>query len=242
MSDFNITDRYVQQIKNVNNVINVGGLGDSFPLLSRIPKVGADLLQSVNLTDFPEAKEQGQTGGVLDIAETSYKILTPRGFGFGINLADAGNLTADGIQDALQTVRDALYQTIESHLIWGGTHNTLTNSSIVGAIKKNESADKFSQSGDDILFVKENDFTPVVNGVTKIETVSFKRYNNVPGKIYDKILINPYKGILAGDLVPEFKVTKDVRYNKVQVYGTVLVCGGFLKDGAIKTWKTAVGG
>ena len=40
-------------------MINVGGLGDSFPLLSRIPKVGADLLQSVNLTGFPEAKEQG---------------------------------------------------------------------------------------------------------------------------------------------------------------------------------------
>lgn len=234
MADFNITDRYAQQIKNVTST---EGLGDLFPLLSRIPKVGADLLQSVDLTGFPEAKEQGQTGSVLDVNETSYKILTPRGFGFGINLSDSGNLTADGVQSALQTVRDTLYQTIESHLIWGGVHSSIATSSIIGAVKQKASADKFSQSGDDILFVKENDFTPVVDGVTKVETLSFKHYNDGSGNTFDKILINPYKGILAGDLTPQFKVTKDVRYNKVQVYGTILVCGGFLKDGAIKVWK-----
>lgn len=234
MADFNITDRYAQQIKNVTST---EGLGDLFPLLSRIPKVGADLLQSVDLTGFPEAKEQGQTGSVLDVTETSYKILTPRGFGFGINLSDSGNLTADGVQSALQTVRDTLYQTIETHLIWGGVHSSIATSSIIGAVKQKASADKFSQSGDDVLFVKENDFTPVVNGVTKIETLSFKHYNDGGGNTFDKVLINPYKGILAGDLVPEFNVTKDVRHNKVQVYGTITVCGGFLKDGAIKVWK-----
>ncbi|MFK5173283.1 hypothetical protein ACI3QN_12280, partial [Propionibacterium freudenreichii] len=101
MAEFNITDRYVQQIENV---INGGDIGDSFPLLSRIPKVGADLLQSVNLTGFPEAKEQGQTDSVLNVNEETYKILTPRGFGFGINLSDSGNLTADGVQSALNTV------------------------------------------------------------------------------------------------------------------------------------------
>lgn len=234
MADFNITDRYAQQIKNVTST---EGLGDLFPLLSRIPKVGADLLQSVDLTGFPEAKEQGQTGSVLDVTETSYKILTPRGFGFGINLSDSGNLTADGVQSALQTVRDTLYQTIETHLIWGGVHSSIATSSIIGAVKHKASANKFSQSGDDILFVKENDFTPVVDGVTKIETLSFKHYNDGGDNIFDKVLINPYKGILAGDLVPEFNVTKDVRHNKVQVYGTITVCGGFLKDGAIKVWK-----
>ena len=234
MADFNITDRYAQQIKNVTST---EGLGDLFPLLSRIPKVGADLLQSVDLTGFPEAKEQGQTGSVLDVTETSYKILTPRGFGFGINLSDSGNLTADGVQSALQTVRDTLYQTIESHLIWGGVHSSIATSSIIGAVKQKASADKFSQSGDDVLLVKENDFAPVVNGVTKIETLSFKHYNDGGDNIFDKVLINPYKGILAGDLVPEFNVTKDVRHNKVQVYGTITVCGGFLKDGAIKVWK-----
>lgn len=238
MADFNITDRYTQQIKNVTNI---EGLGDLFPLLSRIPKVGADLLQSVNLTGFPEAKEQGQTGSVLDVNETSYKILAPRGFGFGINLSDSGNLTADGIQGSLQTVRDTLYQTIESHLIWGGVHTSISTSSIVGAIKHKASANKFSQSGDDILFVKENDFTPVVNGVTKVETLSFKHYNTEVGNVFDKILVNPYKGILAGDLTPQFKVTKDVRHNKVQVYGTITVCGGFLKDGAIKVFEVAGG-
>lgn len=234
MADFNITDRYAQQIKNVTST---EGLGDLFPLLSRIPKVGADLLQQVNLEGFPLAKEQGQTDSVLSVNETSYKILTPRGFGFGINLSDSGNLTADGVQSALQTVRDTLFQTIESHLIWGGVHSSIATSSIVGAVKQKASSDKFSQSGDDILFVKENDFTPVVNGVIKIETLSFKHYNNGSGNTFDKVLINPYKGVLAGDLVPEFKVTKDVRHNKVQVYGTVLVCGGFLKDGAIKVWE-----
>ena len=234
MADFNITDRYAQQIKNVTST---EGLGDLFPLLSRIPKVGADLLQSVDLTGFPEAKEQGQTGSVLDVTETSYKILTPRGFGFGINLSDSGNLTADGVQSALQTVRDTLYQTIETHLIWGGVHSSIATSSIIGAVKQKASANKFSQSGDDILFVKENDFTPVVDGVTKIETLSFKHYNDGGDNIFDKVLINPYKGVLAGDLVPEFNVTKDVRHNKVQIYGTITVCGGFLKDGAIKVWK-----
>lgn len=234
MAEFNITDRYAQQIENVTNG---GEIGNKFPLLSRIPKVGADLLQSVDLTGFPEAKEQGQTGSVLGVNETSYKILTPRGFGFGINLSDSGNLTADGVQSALNTVRDTLYQTIESHLIWGGVHSSIASSSIVGAVKQKASADKFSQSGDDVLFVKENDFTPVVNGVTKIETLSFKHYNNGSDNTFDKVLINPYKGILAGDLVPEFKVTKDVRHNKVQVYGTITVCGGFLNDGAIKVWK-----
>lgn len=238
MAEFNITDRYAQQIENV---INGGGISDSFPLLSRIPKVGADLLQSVNLTGFPEAKEQGQSDSVLNVNETSYKILTPRGFGFGVNLSDSGNLTAHGVQSALNTVLYTLYQTIESHLIWGGVHSSIASSSIVGAVKQKASANKFSQSGDDILFVKENDFTPVVNGVTKIETLSFKHFNNGSGNTFDKVLINPYKGILAGDLVPEFKVTKDVRHNKVQVYGTVLVCGGFLKDGAIKVYET-VGG
>lgn len=238
MADFNITDRYLQQVKNVTNT---EGLGDLFPLLSRIPKVGADLLQSVDLTGFPEAKEQGQTNSTLTISEQSYKILTPRGFGFGINLADAGNLTADGVQGALQTVRDTLFQTIEAHLIWGGVHSSIATSSIVGAVKQKAGSDKFSQSGDDILFVKENDFTPVVNGVTKIETLSFKHYNTEVGNTFDKILINPYKGILVGDLTPQFKVTKDVRRNNVQVYGTVCVCGGFLKNGAIKVWEVTGG-
>lgn len=239
MAEFNITDRYAQQIENV---INGGNIGESFPLLSRIPKVGADLLQSVNLGGFPLAKEQGQSGSVLSVGETTYKILTPRGFGFGINLADAGNLTANGVQSALNAVRDTLYQTIESHLIWGGVHSSISSSSIVGAIKHKGSASDFSQSGDDILLVKENDFTPAVDGVKKVETLSFKYFNNGSGNTFDKVLINPYKGILAGDLVPEFNVTKDIQSNNVQVYGTICVCGGFLKRGAVKVWETVVGG
>lgn len=239
MAEFNITDRYAQQIKNV---INGGNIGDTFPLLSRIPKVGADLLQQVNLGGFPLAKEQGQPGSVIAVGETTYKIFTPRGFGFGINLADAGNLTADGIQNAMESVRDVLYQTIESHLIWGGTHSSIVNSSIIGAIKHKSSSSDFSQSGDDVLFVKENDFKPVVDGVTKVETISFKYFNTEPSRTYDKILINPYKGILAGDLTPQFNVTKDVQFNNVQVYGTITVCGGFLERGAIKVWETVAGG
>ncbi len=234
MADFNITDRYAQQIENVTKT---EGLGNLFPLLSRIPKIGADLLQTVELTGFPEAKELGGTSSTLEIKEDSYKTLTPQGFGFGINLSDAGHLTADGVQNALNIVRDTLYQTIESHLIWGGVHTSMTTSSITGAVKQKASSAKFSQSGDDLLFVKENDFVPVVNGVTKIETLSFKHYNTN----FDKVLINPYKGILVGDLVPEFKVVKDVRRNKVQVYGTITACGGFFADGAIKVYET-VGG
>lgn len=239
MAEFNITDRYAQQIKNV---INGGNIGDTFPLLSRIPKVGADLLQQVNLGGFPLAKEQGQSGSVIAVGETTYKIFTPRGFGFGINLADAGNLTADGIQNAMESVRDVLYQTIESHLIWGGTHSSIVNSSIIGAIKHKSGSSDFSQSGDDVLFVKENDFKPVVDGVTKVETISFKYFNTEPSRTYDKVLINPYKGILAGDLTPQFNVTKDVQFNNVQVYGTITVCGGFLERGAIKVWETVAGG
>ena len=141
----------------------------------------------------------------------------------------------------MNTVLYTLYQTIESHLIWGGVHSSIASSSIVGAVKQKASADKFSQSGDDVLFVKENDFTPVVDGITKVETLSFKYFNTEPTRTYDKILINPYKGILAGDLTPQFEVKKDVRRNNVQVYGTITVCGGFLERGAVKTWET-VGG
>lgn len=238
MADFNITDRYAQQIKNVTIA---EGLGDLFPLLSRIPKSGADLLQTVDLLEFPEAKEQGQPNDTADIDEESYNILTPRGFGFGISLSDAGNLNADGVQTALQTVRDTIYQTIESHLIWGRVHSSIAKSSIRGAVTKRNTANLFSQSGDDILFVQENDFQPVVSGITKIETLSFKHYNTEGMNEFEKILINPYKGILVGDLTPEFKITKDVRSNHVEVYGTVSVAGGFLKDGAIKVWEVKGG-
>lgn len=236
MADFNITDRYNQQIKNVINTVKVEGLGDLFPLLSRVPKVNADLLQSVELTGLPLAKEQGRSNSVLEIKEDSYKTLVPSGFGFGITLSDAGSLTADGVQNALKIVRDTLYQTIETHLIWGNVHPWLTNSSITGAVIQKGSSKKFSQSGDDILFVKENDFAPVVNGVTKIETLSFKYYDTEVGNTFDKVVINPYKGILIGDLTPQFEITKDVRLNKVQVYGTITACGGFLNEGAIKVY------
>ena len=236
MADFNITDRYDQQIKNVINTVKVEGLSDLFPLLSRIPKVDADLLQTVDLTGLPLAKEQGRSNSVLEIKEDSYKTLVPSGFGFGITLSDAGRLTADGVQNALQIVRDTLYQTIETYLIWGNVHSWLTNSSITGAVMQKGSSKKFSQSGDDILFVKENDFTPVVNGVTKIETLSFKYYDTEVGNTFDKVLVNPYKGILIGDLTPQFEITKDVRFNKIQVYGTVTACGGFLNEGAIKVY------
>lgn len=234
MAGFNITDRYAQQIKNVTIT---EGLGDLFPLLSRIPKSGADLLQTVDLLQFPEAKEQGQPNDTLEVDEESYNILTPRGFGFGIMLSDAGNLNADGIQSALTTVRDTIYQTLEAHLIWGRVHSSIARSSIRGAVTRRNTADKFSQSGDDLLLVQENDFQPVVSGINKFELLSFKHYNNEGINTFDKILINPYKGILVGDLTPEFKITKDVRSNHVEVYGTVSVAGGFLKDGAVKVWE-----
>ncbi|MFK5173347.1 hypothetical protein ACI3QN_12610, partial [Propionibacterium freudenreichii] len=85
----------------------------------------------------------------------------------------------------MESVRDVLYQTIESHLIWGGTHSSIVNSSIIGAIKHKSSASDFSQSGNDVLFVKENDFTPVVDGITKAETISFKYFNTEPTRTYD---------------------------------------------------------
>lgn len=238
MSDFNITDRYVQQIKNVTYN---EGLGNLFPLLSRIPKSNADLLQAVDLKGFPEAKLQGLPNDTLEIDEQTYNTLTIQGFGFGISLNDAGNLTASGVQSALEIVRDTLYQTIEAHLIWGRAHSSMAKSPIRGAVNKANTQEKFSQSGDDILFVKENDFQPVVQGITKIETLSFKHYDTEGQNNFDKILINPYKGILLGDLNPEFKVTKNIRGNKVEVYGTVSVCGGFFNDGCIKVYDV-VGG
>lgn len=233
MADFNITDRYAQQIKNVTTT---EGLGDLFPLLSRIPKSGADLLQTVELQGFPIAKEQGQANDTLEVDEQTYKILTPQGFGFAISLNDAGNLTADGVQNALSIVRDTIYQTIEMHLLWGRVHSSIAKSAIRGAVLKKTSSDKFSQSGDDILFVQENDFQPVASGITKLETLSFKHFNTEGENEFKQILVNPYKGILIGDLTPEFKVTKNIKGNKVEVYGTVSVAGGFFTDGAIKTY------
>lgn len=233
MADFNITDRYAQQIKNV---LGNEGLGDEFPLLSRIPKSSADILQIADLQGLPIAKMQGQPNMTQEVDENTYKILTPQGFGFGIELNDAGNLTADGVQSAIKTVRDTLYQTIEAHLIWGRVHSSIVKSPIRGAVMKKNTELKFSQSGDDVLFVLENDFTPVVNGITKIETLSFKYYNTEGENEFEKILINPYKGILVGDLTPEFKITKNVRGNDVVVFGTVSVCGGFFTDGCIRVY------
>nr|DAO42024.1 MAG TPA: hypothetical protein [Caudoviricetes sp.] len=238
MADFNITDRYAQQIKNVTYT---EGLGNQFPLLSRIPKSGADLLQTVELQGLPVAKLEGEPNDTLEIDDQTYNTLTVNGFGFGISLNDAGNLTADGIQNALTIVRDTLYETIEAHLIWGRVHSSMAKSPIRGALVKANTQDKFSQSGDDILFVKENDFQPVVSGITKIETLSFKQYDNEGQNEFEKILINPYKGILLGDLNPEFKVTKNIRGNKVEVYGTVSVAGGFFNAGSVKVYPVQGG-
>lgn len=234
MADFNITDRYAQQIENVT--INEG-LDSLFPLLSRIPKSSGDVLQTVDLLGYPEAKLQGEPNEVLEVDEDSYETLTIQGFGFGVELRNAGNLTAGGIQNALITVRNTLWQTLEAHLIWGRVHSSMAKSHIRGAVIKRNTADKFTQSGKDILFVEENDFAPVVDGITKIETQSFKHYNTEGINEFDKILINPEKGILLGDLTPQFKITQDLRSNIVVVYGTISVAGGFFNDGAIKVYE-----
>lgn len=233
MADFNITDRYSQQIEAVQGN---EGLDSLFPLLSRIPKSSGDVLQMVDLQGFPLAKVQGEADMTLEVDEQTYKTLTIQGFGFGIELRNAGNLTAGGVQNALETVRNTLYETIEAHLLWGRVHSSIAKSEIRGAVLKKNSADKFSQSGNDILFVQENDFAPVVDGITKIETLAFKHFNTEGENEFTQILVNPYKGILLGDLTPQFKITQDLRSNTVVVFGTVSVAGGFFTDGAIKTY------
>lgn len=234
MADFNITDRYSQQIETVQGN---EGLDDLFPLLSRIPKSSGDVLQISDLQGYPVAKMQGEPDMVLEIDEQSYKTLTIQGFGFGVELRNAGNLTAGGIQNALQTVKNTLYETLEAHLLWGGVHSSFKESEIQGAVLKKGSADKFSQSGNDILYVQDNDFAPVVDGITKIETQAFKHYNTEGENEFTQILVNPYKGILLGDLTPQFKITQDLRSNIVVVFGTISVAGGFFTDGAIKTYS-----
>lgn len=233
MADFNITDRYAQQIKNVTST---EGLGNLFPLLARIPKSGADLLQTAELQGVPIAKLQGQPNQTQEIDEQSFKILTPQGFGFGVEIQDAGNLTASGVESALETVRNTLWQTVEAHLIWGRVHSSIAKSPIRGAVLKQNSSNLFTQSGDDVLFVQDNNLESVADGITKYETQSFKYYNTEGQNVFKKILINPRKGILVGNLEPEFKITKNIRGNNVVVFGTVSVCGGFLTDGAIKTF------
>lgn len=233
MADFNVTDRYEQQIKNVTGN---EGLDSLFPLLSRIPKSDADVLQMVDIQGFPEAKLQGLPNSVLEVDESTYKTITKQGFSFGLQLRNAGNLTKSGMENALVTVRNAIYQTIEAHLIWGRVHSSMAKSPIRGAVMKKSSSDKFTQSGDDVLFVQANDFTPVDKGITKIETQTFKHYNTEGDNEFDHIIINPYKGILVGDLTPQYKITMDLQSNAVVIYGTVAVAGGFFTDGVIKTF------
>lgn len=233
MAQFNITDRYAQQIKNVTQT---EGAQEQFPLLSRIPKSSADVLQVVDLLGVPLAKVQGQPNDTLEVDEQSYKTSTIKGFSFAVMLNDAGNLNYSGVQNALQIVRDTLYQTIELHLIWGQVHSTIAKSPILGAVAKASTQNLFSQSGDDVLLVQDNNLESVADGITKAEILSFKRCNNEGINTFDKVLINPYKGVLIGDLTPEFKITKDVRSNHVEVFGTVSVTGGFYQDGAIKVW------
>ena len=85
----------------------------------------------------------------------------------------------------------------------------------------------YVQGANDIMFVKNNDFVQL--SVPVFQTDHFDAEDT-----FDKIVINPDTAILIGSLVPEFVITKQANTNKVRVYGTLTVEGGFFGTGVVK--------
>ena len=77
------------------------------------------------------------------------------------------------------------------------------------------------------MFVKDNDFVQL--SIPVFQTDHFDT-----GDTFNKIVINPDTALLIGSLVPEFVITKQANTNKVRVYGTLTVEGGFFGTGVVK--------
>lgn len=128
-----------------------------------------------------------------------------------IDFSHGADLTEGAIAEAVRLITYNIYRQVEKELF--DLAKVVTG--------------EYVQGINDIMFVKDNDFVPL--SVPVFETDHFET-----GDTFDKIVINPDTALLIGSLVPEFVITKQANTNKVRVYGTLTVEGGFFGTGVVK--------
>lgn len=226
MADFNITDRYQDTIVSIQESEGL----DNFPLLSRVQTLDADILQEYHVLGGQDADPNSENNAIVTSANIK-NLTIPRGFHYSLEFDDAGQLAQSTLTEAIKEVRNTILYTLEGHLIWGGVANSLAfDSHILGAMKDGLESSKYSQGVNDIIFTVNNDFT--TRTLPRFETSSFKVFKGTAGG--NEVAINPTHCLLIGEKEPNIVVKKDVRKNKVKIYGSLSVAGGFFRKGAVK--------
>lgn len=128
-----------------------------------------------------------------------------------IDFSHGADLTEGAISEAIRLIAYNIYKQVEKELF--DLAKVVTGDYVQGA--------------NDIMFVKDNDFVQL--SIPVFQTDHFDT-----GDTFNKIVINPDTALLIGSLVPEFVITKQANTNKVRVYGTLTVEGGFFGTGAVK--------
>nr|DAL35435.1 MAG TPA_asm: hypothetical protein [Caudoviricetes sp.] len=193
MADFNITDRYQETITSVIK----GEDFNAFPLLARVKVQDANVLQSFQVVDKQAVNFETE---VINGGLTSE-----------VTFDDAGDITVQAIQQAVQHVTRDLYKQVEKGLV--DKAKTFTG--------------KYVQGVNDIMLTKDNDFVALAIPVFEVDYFA-------ESDDFKSIVINPDTALLIGSLTPEIVIKKDVRKNKVKVFGTLSVAGGWFGNGVVK--------
>lgn len=193
MADFNITDRYQETITSVIK----GEDFNAFPLLARVKVQDANVLQSFQVVDKQAVNFETE---VINGGLTSE-----------VTFDDAGDITVQAIQQAVQHVTRDLYKQVEKDLV--NKAKAITGDYVQGI--------------NDIMLTKDNDFVALAIPVFEVDYFA-------ESDDFKSLVINPDTALLIGSLTPEIVIKKDVRKNKVKVFGTLSVAGGWFGNGVVK--------
>ena len=193
MADFNITDRYQETITSVIK----GEDFNAFPLLARVKVQDANVLQSFQVVDKQAVNFETE---VINGGLTSE-----------VTFDDAGDITVQAIQQAVQHVTRDLYKQVEKSLV----------------DKAKAITGDYVQGINDIMLTKDNDFVALAIPVFEVDYFA-------ESDDFKSLVINPDTALLIGSLTPEIVIKKDVRKNKVKVFGTLSVAGGWFGNGVVK--------
>lgn len=193
MADFNITDRYQETITSVIK----GEDFNTFPLLARVKVQDANVLQSFQVVDKQAVNFETE---VINGGLTSE-----------VTFDDAGDITVQAIQQAVQHVTRDLYKQVEKDLV--NKAKAITGDYVQGI--------------NDIMLTKDNDFVALAIPVFEVDYFA-------ESDDFKSLVINPDTALLIGSLTPEIVIKKDVRKNKVKVFGTLSVAGGWFGNGVVK--------
>lgn len=193
MADFNITDRYQETITSVIK----GEDFNAFPLLARVKVQDANVLQSFQVVDKQAVNFETE---VINGGLTSE-----------VTFDDAGDITVQAIQQAVQHVTRDLYKQVEKDLI--NKAKAITGDYVQGI--------------NDIMLTKDNDFVALAIPVFEVDYFA-------ESDDFKSLVINPDTALLIGSLTPEIVIKKDVRKNKVKVFGTLSIAGGWFGNGVVK--------